>query len=70
MQSAFSKLMDQMLGDPWEASQDGQEAAGAARALDQAAEQHLRQVPDDPSGLLRGRIRHHYDRLRAANPKG
>lgn len=33
--------------------------------LDQAAEQQLRAVPDDPSGLLRARIRQHYARLRA-----
>ncbi len=29
-------------------------------ALDQATEQQLRRVPDDPSGLLRARIRQHY----------
>ncbi|MDP8042807.1 MULTISPECIES: VWA domain-containing protein [Pasteurellaceae] len=28
--------------------------------LDQATEQQLRQVPDDPSGLLKARIRQHY----------
>ncbi|NOI67347.1 VWA domain-containing protein [Vibrio sp. 99-8-1] len=33
--------------------------------IDQAIEQELRKVPDDPSGLLRARIRQHYARLRA-----
>ena len=28
--------------------------------VDQAIEQQLRRVPDDPSGLLRARIRQHY----------
>lgn len=32
----------------------------------QAVEQQLRKVPDDPSGLLRARIRQHYLRLQAA----
>ena len=34
--------------------------------VDQAVEQQLRRVPDDPSGLLRARIHQHYARLRAA----
>lgn len=42
-------------------------AAGAFAQLDQAAEQQLRAVPDDPSGLLRARIRQHYARQLAAN---
>jgi Ca-activated chloride channel family protein len=33
--------------------------------VDQAVEQQLRKVPDDPSGLLRARIRQHYAALRA-----
>jgi len=31
--------------------------------LDQAHEQQLRAVPDDPSGLLRARIRQYYSRM-------
>lgn len=72
-QSAFSKLMDQVLGEAADAEQTPQEGEGSARALpklNQAAEQQLRRVPDDPSGLLRARIRQHYERLRAANSKG
>jgi len=42
-------------------------AQASGPALDQAAEQQLRAVPDDPSGLLRARIRQHYARLRAAS---
>lgn len=38
----------------------------SAEKVDQATEQELRRVPDDPSGLLRARIRQHYARLRAA----
>ena len=38
--------------------------AGGGAVLDQASEQQLRAVPDDPSGLLRSRIRQHYLRLR------
>ncbi|MEM9629799.1 MAG: VWA domain-containing protein [Pseudomonadota bacterium] len=34
--------------------------------VDQAVEQQLRRVPDDPSGLLKARIHQHYARLRAA----
>jgi Ca-activated chloride channel family protein len=41
--------------------------AGGMAKLDQAAEQQLRAVPDDPSGLLRARIRQHYARQLAAN---
>ena len=69
--NAFTNLMDQMLGlegaqpsEPAEA--DGQAGAQATASLNQAAEQQLRRVPDDPSGLLRARIRQHYDSLRAA----
>ena len=40
-------------------------AAPSAQPLDQAVEQQLRRVPDDPSGLLRARIRQHYQSLRA-----
>lgn len=46
---------------------DGQVQGQAwGQALDQATEQQLRAVPDDPSGLLRARIRQYYAGLRAA----
>lgn len=66
--NAFTQLMDQMLGNSGEQPQetDDPTASGQAMAtLNQAAEQQLRRVPDDPSGLLRARIRQHYDSLRA-----
>lgn len=60
-------VMDQMLsdllgeGDPQEMVEG---AAPGAAPIDQAIEQQLRRVPDDPSGLLRARIRQHYARDR------
>lgn len=42
------------------------EAASNAPTLSQTAEQQLRRVPDDPTGLLRARIHQHYNQLRAA----
>lgn len=38
-----------------------------APVVDQAVEQQLREVPDDPSGLLRARIRQHYAQLRSSS---
>ncbi|KQZ95151.1 hypothetical protein ASD74_14335 [Rhizobium sp. Root564] len=38
-----------------------------APVVDQAVEQQLREVPDDPSGLLRARIRQHYAQLRSGS---
>jgi len=38
-------------------------AASDLTQLDQAHEQQLRAVPDDPSGLLRARIRQYYSQL-------
>lgn len=64
--NAFTRLMDQMLGLTPDQPQDpATTGRPAALPLNQAAEQQLRQVPDDPSGLLRARIRQHYDSLRA-----
>ena len=40
-------------------------AASGYSEQDQAIEQQLRAVPDDPSGLLRARIRQHYAQQRA-----
>lgn len=39
--------------------------APSTQPLNQATEQQLRAVPDDPSGLLRARIHQYYTRLRA-----
>lgn len=67
-ENPLSKLLSSMLdgngedtsGEPVEAS-----VPGAAPVVDQAVEQQLRKVPDDPSGLLRARIRQHYVQLRS-----
>ena len=45
---------------------DAPAAAATGTPLSQSAEQQLRAVPDDPSGLLRARIAMHYARLRAS----
>ena len=69
---AFQQAMNDALekeGDP--AEPPAQASAGQApreiSEQDQLNEQLLRSVPDDPSGLLRARIRQHYQRLRATN---
>lgn len=67
---SFATAMDQQLdskGDtPQPAATPAQDQpGGSAPALDQVSEQQLRSVPDDPSGLLRARIRQHYNRVRA-----
>lgn len=72
--SAFSRAMDALL----EGNGGGQHgendphpkqppAAAGLSELDQANEQQLRAVPDDPSGLLRARIRQHYGRVLPRN---
>ncbi|MCD2179428.1 VWA domain-containing protein [Rhizobium sp. C1] len=66
-ENALSKMLASMLdgngkdngGKPVKASVPG------APVVDQAVEQQLREVPDDPSGLLRARIRQHYAELRS-----
>ena len=68
-QSDLKERMDQALAGMSPADQPGDGTAtaqGAIQPLDQAAEQQLRAVPDDPSGLLRARIHQYYARLRAA----
>ncbi|MCB1363694.1 MAG: VWA domain-containing protein [Rhodobacteraceae bacterium] len=64
--TALKQRMDRALAQAPQ-PQDRPAGAGAAAgtALDQAAQQQLRAVPDDPTGLLRARIRQHYARLRA-----
>ena len=74
--NAFQRAMDEILKGNGDA--DGSEIADQAQdpeqsptagqgysEQDQAIEQQLRAVPDDPSGLLRARIRQHYARQRA-----
>ncbi len=64
-----SKLVSDMLDGNSDHEQEEQVEADIAgthsKPLNQAVEQQLRRVPDDPSGLLRARIRQHYSRLRA-----
>ena len=65
--NTLSKMLSSVL------SGNGEDAAGepveanvpGAPVVDQAVEQQLRKVPDDPSGLLRARIRQHYAELRS-----
>jgi Ca-activated chloride channel family protein len=68
-EGALSGLIDRLLQGNGEPSDDrneqGQQVAATGAPLDQSAEQQLRAVPDDPSGLLRARIRQHYAQLRA-----
>lgn len=65
----LSAMIDRMLqgngADEDEGDEPAQAAAATATPLSQSAEQQLRAVPDDPSGLLRARIRQHYAQLRA-----
>jgi Ca-activated chloride channel family protein len=76
--SAFRKAMDALLqgngeADPGEQPQQQAEAASANAGIsetEQAHEQQLRAVPDDSSGLLKARIRQHYQRLRGAQQNG
>lgn len=60
--------LSQILGqDPDPSSEPQEQVEGSvmgAHPLDQAVEQQLRRVPDDPSGLLRARIRQHYAQMR------
>ncbi|WP_062231754.1 VWA domain-containing protein [Aureimonas sp. N4] len=68
-ENTLSKMLSSMLdgngkdqgGEPAKASVPG------APVVDQAVEQQLREVPDDPSGLLRARIRQHYAQLRSGS---
>jgi Ca-activated chloride channel family protein len=66
---AFQRAMDALLEgngggrDKDDAPQPEQSPSGTGLSeLDQAREQQLRAVPDDPSGLLRARIRQYYSR--------
>lgn len=68
-ESALSKLFSEALLGNGEREEEEPTAEAASRMppiVDQAIEQQLRRVPDDPSGLLRARIHQHYARLRAA----
>ena len=68
-ESGLSNLLSDLLGE--QSEEEPQEAVEAsvpgAQPVDQAVEQQLRRVPDDPSGLLRARIRQHYAQARAGN---
>ncbi|MHA3916561.1 VWA domain-containing protein [Halovulum sp. GXIMD14793] len=68
-EGGLSQLLSDILGDaPDQQPQETVESsAPAAQPIDQALEQQLRRVPDDPSGLLRARIRQHYARRQTGN---
>ena len=62
------RLSDLLTENTEDTPQDMVEASlPGARPLDQAVEQQLRRVPDDPSGLLRARIRQHYAQIQAGS---
>ncbi|WP_394690579.1 VWA domain-containing protein [Hoeflea sp.] len=68
--SAFQQAMDRLLqgnGEPVEhGEKPSQQADGSGYSeLDQAREQQLRAVPDEPAGLLKARIRQYYAQLYA-----
>lgn len=64
-ESGLSRMISDLLGDTDQTGEEqAQAAVPGARPVDQAVEQQLRRVPDDPSGLLRARIRQHYDQMR------
>ena len=69
-ESGLSQLIDSLLagnGRPEDAPEaDARPGATAGTPLSQSAEQQLRAVPDDPTGLLRARIAMHYAQLRAS----
>lgn len=65
---ALSGLIDRLMqgnGEADDTEKPAQAQASAGAPLDQAGEQQLRAVPDDPAGLLRARIRMHYAQIRA-----
>ncbi|MEN3792339.1 VWA domain-containing protein [Fulvimarina sp. MAC3] len=66
-ESALSKLFSSVLeGNGEDAKVEPVKAdVPGAPVVDQAVEQQLREVPDDPTGLLRARIRQHYVQLRS-----
>lgn len=68
-ENALSKMLSSVLEG--NGTDKGGERAKAsvpgAPVVDQAVEQQLREVPDDPSGLLRARIRQHYAQLRSGS---
>lgn len=67
--SGLKAMLNRLLagnGTPDERTDRAPTAQGAGQPLDQATEEQLRAVPDDPSGLLRARIHQYYARLGAA----
>ncbi|KTR05733.1 hypothetical protein NS365_10090 [Aureimonas ureilytica] len=68
-ENTLSKMLSSVLGG--NGGDKGDKPAKAsvpgAPVVDQAVEQQLREVPDDPSGLLRARIRQHYAQLRSGS---
>lgn len=64
-ENGLSQTISDLLGEDDATTQEQVEAsAPGAQPIDQAIEQQLRRVPDDPSGLLRARIRQHYAQMR------
>jgi Ca-activated chloride channel family protein len=66
-ENALSRMLSSVLDGNGEApnAEPVEASVPGAPVIDQAVEQQLRKVPDDPSGLLRARIRQHYVQLRS-----
>ena len=67
---SLSQLMDNLLSGNKDKKGEkvaakNKNASAKPKPLDQATEQQLRRIPDDPTGLLRARIRQHYSQLRS-----
>ncbi|MCR9134691.1 MAG: VWA domain-containing protein [Alphaproteobacteria bacterium] len=64
-ESPLSRLLSKALEGNGEPQQQEVAASAGPAPVNQAVEQQLRRVPDDPSGLLRARIHQHYARMNA-----
>lgn len=63
--SPLSRLFSKALAGNGEEQQPEAATSAGLAPVNQAVEQQLRRVPDDPSGLLRARIHQHYARMNA-----
>lgn len=63
--SPLSQLFSKALAGNGEEQQPEAATSAGPAPVNQAVEQQLRRVPDDPSGLLRARIHQHYARMNA-----
>lgn len=64
-ENPLSELLSRALAGNGEEEQPEAAISAGPAPVNQAVEQQLRRVPDDPSGLLRARIHQHYARMNA-----